>query len=194
MSLQIQFDQDTLRPIVQLAVAEALERMEERAKFIDEGGRVLLTKAEAARALGVSPSTLDRLRREAGLPAVKLDGLVLFRPASLDAWAAARETEGAAPALESLAHDDRMAGVAEANTAGRDLIEAGLAERGFEYAPSQANFIAMKVAGDTKEVGDALLKEGVIVRPMGSIIRVTVGTEEENHRFLKALDDVGVKP
>jgi histidinol-phosphate aminotransferase len=97
-------------------------------------------------------------------------------------------------ALESLAHDDRVEEVAAANTAGRDLIEAGLAERAFEYAPSQANFIAMKVGDDPKAVGDALLKEGVIVRPMGSIIRVTVGTEDENHRFLKALDEVGVTP
>ena len=107
MSMKIVFDEDALRPLVHLAVAEALERMEkERAKLTVEDRRVLLTKAEAARALGVSPSTLDRLRREAGLPAVKLDGLVLFRPASLDAWAAARETEGAAPAPESLAEED----------------------------------------------------------------------------------------
>ena len=107
MSLKIEFDHETLRPLVHLAVAEALERMEaDRAKFIDEGRRVLLTKAEAARALGVSPSTLDRLRREAGLPAVKLDGLVLFRPASLDAWAAARETEKAEPVPETLAEEN----------------------------------------------------------------------------------------
>ena len=95
-------------------------------------------------------------------------------------------------ALESLAHDDRMAENAEANTAGRALLESGLAERGIEYAPSQANFIAMHVADDAKAFADRLLPEGVIVRPMGSIIRVTVGTDDENRRFLKALDDVGV--
>lgn len=95
-------------------------------------------------------------------------------------------------ALESLAHDDRMAEHAEANTAGRALLESGLAERGIEYTPSQANFIAIQVPDDTKEFSDRLLKEGVIVRPMGSIIRVTVGTDQENRRFLEALDNVGV--
>ena len=97
-------------------------------------------------------------------------------------------------ALESLAHDDQVAVTAEANTAGRTQLESGLAERGIEYAPSQANFIAMKVADDSQELSDRLLKEGVIVRPMGTITRVTVGTEEENRRFLKALDHVGVTP
>ena len=95
-------------------------------------------------------------------------------------------------ALESLAHDDRMKAVAAANTAGRDQIERGLAERGIEHAPSQANFIAMEAGDDTQGLSDRLLKEGVIVRPMGSIIRVTVGTEDENRRFLEALDHVGV--
>ena len=95
-------------------------------------------------------------------------------------------------ALESLAHDDRTRKHAEDNTAGRKQIEDGLAARGIEYAPSQANFIAMKTNDDPKELSDRLLKEGVIVRPMGTIIRVTVGTEDENRRFLEALDTVGV--
>ena len=95
-------------------------------------------------------------------------------------------------ALESLAHDDRMAEHVAANTAGRDQLESGLADRGIEYVPSQANFIAMKAGDDPKDLADRLLKEGVIVRPMGSITRVTVGTEDENRRFLRALDDVAV--
>jgi len=94
-------------------------------------------------------------------------------------------------ALESLAHDDRMAENAAANTAGRDQLESGFAERGIEFAPSQANFISMK-SDDPKDLADRLLKEGVIVRPMGSITRVTVGTEAENRRFLEALDAVAV--
>jgi histidinol-phosphate/aromatic aminotransferase/cobyric acid decarboxylase-like protein len=35
-----------------------------------------------------------------------------------------------------------------------------------------------------------MLHEGVIVRPLGSLIRVTVGLPEENERFAAALDHV----
>ncbi|MCH8990927.1 MAG: histidinol-phosphate transaminase [Acidobacteria bacterium] len=94
-------------------------------------------------------------------------------------------------ALESLAHDEQLTERVDANTAGRLQLENGLTERGIEYAPSQANFVAM-MADESAEAADRLLKEGVIVRPMGPIIRVTVGTEDENRRFLRALDAVGV--
>jgi histidinol-phosphate aminotransferase len=99
-------------------------------------------------------------------------------------------TIGQIAALEALRHEDQVAERRDANTAGRTQIESGLAELGIDFAPSQANFIAMRVAGDPKAVSDLLLREGVIVRPMGSLIRVTVGTEDENRRFLKALVDV----
>lgn len=96
-------------------------------------------------------------------------------------------------ALESLAHDEQVAERADANTAGRLKLEQGLTERGIEHAPSQANFVAMMI-DESADVADRLLKEGVIVRPMGPIIRVTVGTEGENRSFLRALDAVGVTP
>lgn len=95
-------------------------------------------------------------------------------------------------AREALDHQDQVAARAVANNAGRVQLEGGLADRSIEHAPSQTNFVAMKLAEDPKDLSDRLLKEGVIVRPMGSIIRVTVGTEAENRRFLEALDVVGV--
>ena len=88
--LEIHLDPETLQPIIEAAVDSALRRLRDE-QHTDDAGKVLLTKAEAAQTLGVSASTLDRLRREAGLPCVKLDGLALFRPESLRAWAAARE-------------------------------------------------------------------------------------------------------
>ena len=59
----------------------------------DKVGRILLNKKEAAEALGVSSSTIDRLRQTAGLPSVKLDGLVLFRPEALREWAEKNERD-----------------------------------------------------------------------------------------------------
>ena len=65
MSLKIQFDQDDLRPLVHLAVAEALDRMEEeRAKL---KGRLALTEPEAAVLLGVKPYVLRDCRRRGEL-------------------------------------------------------------------------------------------------------------------------------
>ena len=84
------FDTSELDEVILRAI-EATERRIAARQPKDTAGRVLWTKKEAADALGVSPATLDRLRK-AGLPAVKLDGKVLFRPKGLRAWAAAQES------------------------------------------------------------------------------------------------------
>ena len=86
----IHFDPNEFSPIVDMAVEAAVRQLRNE-RSGGETGRILLNKKEAAVALGVSPSTLDRLRREAGLPSVKLDGLVLFRPEALREWAAENE-------------------------------------------------------------------------------------------------------
>jgi histidinol-phosphate aminotransferase len=60
---------------------------------------------------------------------------------------------------------------------------------------SATTFIIVDVAKDCKEVFNALLREGVIIRDMkawgwSSFIRVTVGTRSENVKFLEALKRV----
>ena len=62
----------------------------------------------------------------------------------------------------------------------------------FEYIPSYGNFVTFKGAGDGAAVNQKLLKQGVIVRPIGGYglpewLRVTIGTESENARFIEAL-------
>lgn len=88
----IHFDPSEFSSIVDMAVEAAVRRLQNERPG-GEARRILLNKKEAAAALGVSPSTLDRLRREGGLPSVKLDGLVLFRPEALRKWAAENERE-----------------------------------------------------------------------------------------------------
>lgn len=74
---------------------------------------------------------------------------------------------------------------------GRTALLAGLDELGVPVHPACANFLCAEV-GDARAVASALLREGVIVRPLHAVdapahIRVTVGTPEEHAVFLDAL-------
>jgi histidinol-phosphate aminotransferase len=70
-------------------------------------------------------------------------------------------------------------------------LESAFRAAGLDYIPSVANFISVEV-GDAARVYEALLRAGVIVRPIASYgmprhLRVTVGLQAENERFLAAL-------
>ena len=58
--------------------------------------------------------------------------------------------------------------------------------------PTEANFVFMTFENDIAvELYDELLKQGVIIRPMGPrAIRVTIGLARENKRFIEALRGV----
>ena len=78
------------------------------------------------------------------------------------------------------------------NAAGLAQLAEGLAELNLERIPSVANFVTFDCGGDALPVYEALLRDGVIVRPLGGYglpnhLRVTIGTAPENERFLKAL-------
>ena len=77
------------------------------------------------------------------------------------------------------------------NRSGMKRIEEGAAALGLEFIPSYGNFITLRV-GKAGEVFKRLLKRGVIVRPVAGYelpehLRVSIGTPEENERFLTAL-------
>ena len=77
------------------------------------------------------------------------------------------------------------------NRSGMKRIEEGAAALGLEFIPSYGNFISLRV-GKAGEVFKRLLKRGVIVRPVAGYelpehLRVSIGTPEENERFLTAL-------
>lgn len=101
---------------------------------------------------------------------------------------------GQAAALAALDDDAFCERCRRENQAGLRGLEAELARRGLETVPSEGNFLLVKT-GRGGERFVALQKRGVIVRPVGGYglpdwIRVTVGTAEENTRFLGALDEV----
>ncbi len=97
---------------------------------------------------------------------------------------------GQAAAIEALKHPDLVAQRRARNEIGRHALADGLAALGFTPAPSQANFVYFEPPGAAAEIGDALLEKGQIVRVLGDGIRVTVGTADENARFLAALESV----
>jgi len=95
----------------------------------------------------------------------------------------------ASAALEDSAFLDRSHAL---NRAGMEQLTAGFVRLGFAFIPSYGNFVTFK-AGDAASVNERLLRQGVIVRPIAGYgmpewLRVTVGTEMENQRFLEALE------
>lgn len=77
---------------------------------------------------------------------------------------------------------------------GRAFLQSEFERRGLAFVPSHANFVLVNV-GDGDALFKSLLHRGIIVRAMSSYglpewIRVTVGTMDENRRFLAALDGV----
>jgi histidinol-phosphate aminotransferase len=75
----------------------------------------------------------------------------------------------------------------------RDFLYHGLSKIGVRYVPSFTNFVLVDLGRTAREVTSALLKHGVIVRPAWGApkcMRVSVGTREQNERFLAALDRV----
>ncbi|MDP0490864.1 MAG: histidinol-phosphate transaminase [Verrucomicrobiota bacterium JB023] len=97
-------------------------------------------------------------------------------------------------ALASIADEDHIRRTVQNNQEGRAMFESAFAERGWEYIPSHANFVMVKV-GDGDAVFREMLTRGVIVRALRSYklpewIRVSVGTARENVRCLQVMDEV----
>lgn len=77
------------------------------------------------------------------------------------------------------------------NRRGMEQLVAGIKQLGLEHIPSHGNFLTFKVS-DGATVNQKLLRQGVIVRPIGGYglpnhLRVTIGLERENAAFLAAL-------
>ncbi len=79
------------------------------------------------------------------------------------------------------------------NAAGMVQMENGFKRLGLEYIPSAGNFVAVAIPGRAAEINRRLLAEGVIVRPVAGYgmpdhLRVSIGLESENRRFLETLE------
>jgi len=78
------------------------------------------------------------------------------------------------------------------NSKGMLQITHALTAMGLDYIPSVGNFVSFKTALPEAQVYEALLRDGVIIRPISNYdlpdyLRVTIGNEQQNQRFLQAL-------
>ncbi len=86
----------------------------------------------------------------------------------------------------------------ESNAAGLKQLAAGFRRLGLEFIPSVGNFVCVDVGRPAGPVYEALLREGVIVRPVANYgmphhLRITVGKSEHNDTIINALEKVLVR-
>ncbi|TGD87505.1 histidinol-phosphate transaminase [Mycolicibacterium sp. CH28] len=83
----------------------------------------------------------------------------------------------------------------EDNLRHRTAFESVLDSWGVERMTSHANFVAFDVGVDSEQVAEALMRRGVVARPLGpfgdgTVLRVTVGTPAEMTRLAEELREV----
>ena len=95
-------------------------------------------------------------------------------------------------ALAALGDEEHVARSRRVNEEGKSFLYREFDALGIDYLPTEANFIYFKApGGDGKGIFDALLRKGIIIRHMqGPNLRVTIGTPEENRRFIEAFRGV----
>ena len=89
----------------------------------------------------------------------------------------------------------------EVNRAGYLQLTQAFTEMGLTYLPSAGNFVLVKVGEDDEagvRVNLALLKRGIIVRPVGNYglpkwLRISIGLSEENAAFINAFREILAK-
>jgi len=100
-----------------------------------------------------------------------------------------------AGAAAAIADREHVRASVEMNRAGMRQLTAAFDRLEIRHIPSVANFVTIDLGRPAAPVNDALLRRGVIVRPVGNYglpnhLRISIGLEQENARFIAALEDV----
>jgi histidinol-phosphate aminotransferase len=95
---------------------------------------------------------------------------------------------GALAALADRKHVEKSIAI---NNEGKQFLYQSFQRLGISYIPTEANFIMFETRFDGGELYAKLLRQGVIIRPMGgNRLRVTIGLPEENARFVGELEKI----
>ncbi|MGZ8192926.1 MAG: histidinol-phosphate transaminase [Methylobacter sp.] len=99
-----------------------------------------------------------------------------------------------AAAEAALTDFDHLQHTISINALGMEQLTDGFKNLGLEWIPSAGNFVLVDLKRLAQPVYEALLRKGVIVRPVANYelpnhLRISIGTHEENQLFLEALTD-----
>lgn len=97
-------------------------------------------------------------------------------------------------ANEALHDEDHLERSREVTRTGLVYLYNELTSIGFSVIPSEANFITFCGTENARSIYEGLLRQGIIIRHLASFgmekcIRVTVGTMDENKRFMAGLKE-----
>jgi histidinol-phosphate aminotransferase len=100
-----------------------------------------------------------------------------------------------AAAEAALADHDYLTQTLALNNAGMQQLTSAFKTLNLPWIPSSGNFVSVDMNQNALPIYEALLRKGVIVRPianyeMPSHLRISIGTERENQIFIKALTEV----
>jgi histidinol-phosphate aminotransferase len=171
---------DEVLVIFDEAYYEFLEEPPDVLKFVREGRNVVVMRTFS------KIQGLAGLRIGYGLAPGEIAGVLqkTRQPFNVNAIAQAG-------ALAGIQDEEHMRRTRELTHQGREFFEGEFSSMNLEFVPSTANFVLVRV-GDGDKVFQALLRRGLIIRSMRSYklpewIRVSVGTMEQNRRFIGEL-------
>ncbi len=100
-----------------------------------------------------------------------------------------------AAGLAALRDEDHVERVLRTNEEGKAFLYQEFERLKIDYVPTQANFIFVDFNRDSREIYNALLQEGIIIRPgfiweYPTSARITIGTMDENRRFIEKLEGI----
>ena len=101
---------------------------------------------------------------------------------------------GQIAAIAALSDLDHLVKSKKNNEEGKAFLYRELDKLGLSYLKTEANFIFINLNSDADEMFMQLMRRGVIIRPLSSFgmpgaIRVTIGTPEQNAKFIRALTE-----
>lgn len=182
---------------------EELDRIVEAAPggclvVIDEAYREFVTDDAVPDAIAryagrVNVAVLRSMSKAYGLAGLRV-GFLVADPAvvaAVDACATpfGVNAAGQAGVLAAFEQDDEVRRRCDLLVAERERVARALRRRGVGVPVSQGNFWWLAAGAGAPALAEALERRGVVTRPLDGGVRVTVGTADENERFLAAFDD-----